>query len=102
MRRMILAVLLAGCAADPIDYGDVTDDPQLPPRGMGDAEAWLAAGHHKTWACEPFVREARPGSPHGGARVCSNAVLAAAPANATTLPVDATSVKEIYDPSQRL
>jgi hypothetical protein len=91
----VCALVVAACAADPIDYGDPVDDPELPPRGMAAIEPWLAAGHHNAWRCEPVTRPARPGSPHGGARVCSNALLSGA--DAAALPIGVVSVKEIYD-----
>jgi len=52
------------------------------------------------WQCEPFVRDAILGSPHGAARVCSNAVLSTSQGD--VLPIGAVSVKEIYDAEHRL
>jgi hypothetical protein len=98
--RWLMLVLLAGCGTEPVDYGDVEDDPELPPRGMASIERWLDAGHHRSWRCEVIARPAMPGSPHASARVCSNAALSAATGSA--LPVGAVSVKEMYDPSAKL
>jgi hypothetical protein len=99
MRWLALLVVL-GCSTEPIEYGDTETDPQLPPRGMDAIERWLDAGHHNSWRCEVIARPAMPGSPHGSARVCSNAALSAADAGA--LPIGVASVKEIFDSTGRL
>src|SRR5215510_13913647 len=47
-----------------------------PPMGGAALEAWLATGAYRQWRCEPAVHEARPPSPHGFNRICSNAAIA--------------------------
>lgn len=100
MRWLIVAMLVGcviGCGTEPLDtieHDDAVDDPELPPRGMTVLEPWLAAGYHKGWHCEPAPRPAHDGSPHAGARVCSNEAIATAPEG--SVPVGSATVKEIY------
>jgi hypothetical protein len=95
-RFSLACLLLVACGEEPgIDYGDPRTDPQQPPRGMDAIEVWLASGYHHSWSCEPAPRAAMPDSPHGAARVCSNALLATA--SGATLPVGVATVKEIYE-----
>jgi len=100
--RALLLCLLAACADDPIDYGDDVLDPQNPPRGEGDIEPWIAAGHYTTWSCEPASHEKAENSPHPRNRICSNDVLSAAVAGSGELPLGAASVKELLDESDVL
>jgi len=97
--KILVACLLgiAGCTDDgPATFGDALDDPQLPPRGLDDIEAWIAAGHYQAWHCEMVAQPSRGSSPHGTARVCNNDALhAAAPGG--RFPVGSAAVKELYD-----
>lgn len=101
---LVPALLVLGCAeptpaADGPDAGmpgpdasmDVTE---LPPQGHAALTTWLAAGHHRAWACEPAPHPARPPGAHGTNRICSNAALSSATG---AYPVNAASVKELYD-----
>jgi hypothetical protein len=67
---------------------------QTPPQGRRLLDPWLAAGHYKSWKCEPAPVNARSGSPHGRTRICSNDL--ASRHGAGPYPVGAASVKEIY------
>jgi hypothetical protein len=84
-----------GCNDPGPEYDDDPDDPQLPPRGMSAIEPWLAARHHDSWSCESMPRGPMGVSPHGLARVCSNAVLASS--SGLTVPIGSATVKEIYE-----
>src|SRR5262249_14301395 len=70
------------------------DTSQMPPAGHDALEGWLAGGEYKRWHCEPAAHEARPPSPHGMNRICSNDLLSQA--GAGEYPVGAASVKELY------
>lgn len=73
------------------------DENSLPPlTGRVDIEAWLAEGHYKKWACQDGVQEPITISPHGKQRICSNN-LVTGHATMDEYPVDASSVKELYD-----
>ncbi len=104
MSRTLVALalaLVAGCTDEPRSLGDVTDDPELPPRGEADLEPWLAAGFYLAWRCEPGPVEVRLGSPHRPAtRTCSNALVIGAPAG--EFPIGAASVKEMFDADGRI
>jgi hypothetical protein len=92
---LVIAIAFAGCTDDgPESFGDDTTDPQLPPRGTGDARTWLAAGHYLDWRCEPVPHSGRSPSPHGRNRICNNDTLRAGTGD---FPVGATAVKEIYE-----
>ena len=76
--------------------GDVAQTPPTDTADGGAAiEAWLAAGHYKSWHCEAAIHAAAAPSVHTPFdKVCSNDVL-----NATAAPpwpVGAASVKEVY------
>jgi hypothetical protein len=73
--------------------------PQLPPMGQAALEAWLAAGHYKTWRCEEGIFPRRLNGAHGRHRICSNDLVLqeANPA----FPVGAASVKELFDATDR-
>jgi len=66
--------------------------------GASAVEAWLADGasSYKTWATEPAVHASRSPSPHGFNRIYSNALIASNAAAATTWPINAAAVKELY------
>lgn len=70
-------------------------DAQTPPTGGESVEAWLSKGFYKSWHCEPAAHDGRRPSPHGKNRICSNDLLSAH--GAGEFPVNAASVKEIYD-----
>jgi hypothetical protein len=67
---------------------------QTPPQGARLLDAWLAAGHYRSWKCEPMAVSPRPGSPHGRNRVCSNDL--ASGHGSGPYPPGAASVKEIF------
>lgn len=76
--------------------GGSTDAEQVNPMtSAADIDAWLAEGHYKKWACEMPEHEARPPSPHGFNRICSNGVLSAH--GDGEYPVDSVGVKELWD-----
>jgi len=91
-----IAVTLVACADSPRSFGDPTGDPELPPRGEGDIEPWIRAGHYLSWSCEAVPVDVRLGSPHRPqTRTCSNQLARAG--GTGELPVGAASVKEMYD-----
>ena len=98
----LLPLCLLGCliACDdgPPTFGDVLDDPQVPPRGSEDAVTWIEAGHYLTWACEAEPHPPRGSSPHHRNRICSNTALATSTGTGA-YPVGAAAVKEIFDAS---
>lgn len=105
MRAFAAAIGLAlgmtvGCTDSPplLSAGDDLTDAQRPARGSTDIHVWLDAGYYKSWHCEPEIHDARPGSPHGGNRICNNDVLHAAAAGSAeqAFPIDAAAVKEMY------
>lgn len=98
MTRILLSCLALSACGDPgpASVGDPIDDPQLPPRGSADLATWLEAAHYNTWQCEAEPHDARPRSPHGRNRICSNDVLSAATGEGP-FPVGAAAVKEIFD-----
>jgi len=67
-----------------------------PITGRVDIEAWLAAGHYLKWTCQDGVQDKILISIHGKQRICSNA-LVTGHATKDEYPVDASSVKELYD-----
>ncbi len=95
--HLVFLLALGSCADEPTSFGDVTNDPELPPRGEGDIDGWIDEGHYLAWRCEPQPVDNRFGSPHRPqTRTCNNAVIASA-ALTGELPVGAASVKEMYD-----
>ena len=73
------------------------DETKVPPTDGHDAmQAWLMAGHYKSWKCETGVQEPITISPHGKQRICSNGILSAH-TEPTEYPVDSAAVKELYD-----
>jgi hypothetical protein len=95
---LLVAILCACGDPGPTSVGDPLDDPQLPPRGSTDIVTWLEAAHYNTWQCEPEPHDARPRSPHGRNRICSNDLLASSTGDGP-FPVGAAGVKEIFDGS---
>jgi hypothetical protein len=82
------------CAAPGEPAPDVT---QVPPvTSPQEIDAWLAAGHFRTWACE---KTPSSGIGHNLNTICSNEILVRARASAAEYPVDSASVKEMYDAS---
>jgi hypothetical protein len=77
---------------DEIAVGDVP-----PTDGYEAIEAWLADAHYEAWRCEDAPRKSRAPSAPAMVRVCSNALLSEA--GAGEYPVDASTVKEFYDPT---
>jgi hypothetical protein len=88
-----LAIALA-CDADAKSAEPTKDDPQLPPEGHAAIGPWIAAGHYKSWACEPEPHASRPPGAHGRTRICSNDALSNA-AGEDAYPVGAAAVKEL-------
>ncbi len=69
--------------------------PQTPPSsGRVDMEAWLTAGHYRSWHCEPAPHASRSPSPHGINRICSNELLSGSSGDGP-YPVGAAAVKEL-------
>jgi hypothetical protein len=72
------------------------DPTEVPPStGYADVDAWLAQGFYKSWRCETAPHDFGRPSPHGQARLCSNAATSAQ--GAGEFPVGAASVLELYD-----
>jgi hypothetical protein len=86
-------VLLLACHSSPPAVDEGT--PQRPPRGQIALEPWLAAGHHRSWACEAMISPPRLSGNHGRQLVCSNDLLVASTAG--EYPGGAASVKELFD-----
>jgi hypothetical protein len=93
-------VLLAAAACGGGGAAGPTDSPaataQRPPQGRAALEAWLAEGHYRTWSCEDRISVPRLSGNHGRHRICSNDLLVGSASG--PYPVDAASVKELYDP----
>lgn len=83
-------------AAVPSDSGGDELSQRPPVTGARDIEAWLSAGHYRSWRCEPMRHAARPGSAHSANRICSNAALSGSEGTGE-YPVGAASVKELFD-----
>ena len=98
---VILSLFLLACSDGPESYGDDVADAQVPPRGHADVLTWLEAGHYQSWSCEPEPHAARPRSPHGQNRICSNTALAGF-AGDGPYPVGAAGVKEIFNSSGQI
>jgi hypothetical protein len=73
-----------------------TGDAQTPAQGAANVQAWLAKGDYKSWSCESAVHAARPPSPHGFDRVCSNTAISSNASGTGAWPVGAAAVKELY------
>ena len=71
-----------------------TGPTQTPPQGTAAMDAWISAGHYKTWRCEATASSARPNGAHGANRICSNDL--ASQHGAGEYPVGAASVKELH------
>ena len=107
-RRLAVAtmVIVAGCGssstsgdagADGSGVVDAGGNAQTPPMGRVALEAWLATGVYRSWHCEPTTHMARPPSPHGFNRICSNDAVAGAAIGMEAWPAGAAAVKEFYD-----
>src|SRR5688572_18664812 len=86
----LLFTALSGCGTD----DTASMDPERPPTTAAEMTSWLESGAYLGWACESEAHAARSPSPHGSNRICSNAVLSAH--GTGEFPIDAASVKEIY------
>ncbi|HEY0137209.1 MAG TPA: hypothetical protein VGB85_24165 [Nannocystis sp.] len=87
----------ANATTDDTPTGGGEDETSVPPTAGHDAiQAWLMAGHYKSWKCETGVQDPISISPHGKQRICSNPILSAH-TEATEYPVDSAAVKELYD-----
>lgn len=87
----------ASATGEPTGEPTGGDENSLPPiTGRVDIEAWLAEGHYKKWTCQVGVQDPIAISPHGKQRICSN-TLVTGHATMDEYPVDASSVKELYD-----
>ncbi len=97
--RSAMFLVLAACSSDPgsPSFGDLVDDPQLPPRGQDDIHTWIEAGHYLSWSCEPERHPPAPGSGHGPNRICSNDALVAAASGDADFSIGAASVKEVFE-----
>jgi hypothetical protein len=100
IRRLLGALLVVascggGSAPELADPGA----PQRPPRGQVALEAWLAEGHYRSWACEDHISAPRLSGNHGRHRICSNELLETSTDG--FFPVGASSVKELYDPTDQ-
>jgi hypothetical protein len=85
-------------SSDTADDDDGDPPPnQLPPAGAAALVPWLEAGSYLDWAAESGIHASA--GPHGGdVRTYVNAALFdSLSANATSHPVDAAVVKELYD-----
>jgi hypothetical protein len=106
-RLKLILVLLAGCnggaaapdAGVPADAVIAAGTLELPPQGRAALEAWLAAGHYKSWTCEMGISNKRLNGAHGRHRICSNRLLIDSTDGA--YPVGAASVKEMYASDDR-
>jgi len=94
---LVAAALSWACGNGSSSASD-SGDPQTPPTGRANVEAWLAKRFYQMWTCEPQAHPARPFGAHGQNRVCSNDLLSSA--GPGEFPVGAASVKEIYGGSQ--
>jgi hypothetical protein len=95
---LALAACGGGSAGTPGTGGGTTStgDAETPPQGAANVQAWLATGVYKNWSCETAAHAARPPSPHGFDRVCSNAAIAGNAAGTAAWPVGAAAVKELF------
>ncbi len=66
----------------------------VPPQGADAMLAWITNGYYLEWNCEAEPHAARPSSPHGRNRICSNDLLSTN--EAELYPIGAAGVKEIY------
>ena len=79
------------------DAGPTTaGDGETPPTGdAATVKAWLDTKAYTKWACEPAPHPGRAGTGHSANRICSNGLLSRH--GAGEYPVDAASVKELFD-----
>lgn len=108
MRRfqIVMGIALAAAACGGGGGGGGTpdassnpNDPDVPPLGFTDMMTWLGSGYYKAWTCEPSAHPQEFPSNHGYNRTCNNDILhqAALASMTEPFPVDAASVKELYD-----
>jgi len=90
-----------GGAPDSMPAEIAGDEKQTPPMGKDKIEAWLSAGHYKSWKCEETSHAARSPSGHSDNRTCSNDKLSKA-GDSGDYPVGAASVKELFDAGKKL
>ena len=72
-------------------------DPDVPPTDFDMLTDWLAAGYYKSRPCEPAPHPQEFPSNHGDNRTCNNPILHAVASGDGAFPIDAASVKELYD-----
>lgn len=98
----------AGADADHPGAGDfvyfqVRGEAEIPPLDPRAMQAWLDAGHYKSWSCEDAPNMKTDGAAaihvHGVTRVCNNPRLAASVAD-HEFPSGVASVKEEYSGSK--
>ncbi|MBA3392533.1 MAG: hypothetical protein H0T89_07815 [Deltaproteobacteria bacterium] len=95
MTALAIALSIPACTDSPRSFGDEVADPDVPPRGEGDIDGWIAVGHYVSWRCEPAPVDVRLGSPHRPqTRTCSNVLIVDGTGE---FPVGAASVKEMFD-----
>jgi len=87
----LVPLAVTGCGGD-----SSAGDAQTPPQGQAAMKAWLLEGNYKKWHCETAAHDARPPSPHGVNRICSNDLLSATAAGAN-YPAESAGVKELWD-----
>jgi Cytochrome P460 len=83
----------------PAPVADAGGDPQTPPMGAANVDAWIALGLYKQWNAEPMVHAARGPSVHTTFnRVFANAVVNRSFVDGGTAewPPGSALVKEIY------
>jgi hypothetical protein len=80
---------------EPTDGGG-EDETQVPPQGYEAIEAWLTAGHYKSWKKQPGVVEPIPISPHGKQQIYTNQLHSDHAGMTGEYPVNAAAVKELY------
>lgn len=92
--RLVLALVLVLPACSSSSAPAAASDPTQTPPTTG-VDAWLAKGYYQSWRCQPAPHAAFKPSPHGTARVCSNAKVSGH--GAGEYPVGAASVVEVFD-----
>ena len=99
---LVLGVLACGDDDDDTSVFDsgvkaVAAEVEMPPLGGEELQDWLESGVYLEWACEPESHAARPPSPHGWNRVCSNTAISADAEGSDAWPEGAASVKELFE-----
>src|SRR5580698_3369838 len=72
-------------------------DPDVPPTRSAALAAWIGSGFYKSWTCEPAPHVQVFPSNHGYNRTCNNPILHDDATGTGPFPIDAASVKELYD-----